>query len=246
MYQLAKRGFTQSYTYFTWRNTKQEIIKYFKELNSPGVRHFFRPNLWPNTPDILPQFLQHSGKPGFTIRAILAATLSSSYGIYGPAFELMDNIPKDEGGEEYHNSEKYEIKSWDLNKKNSLRPLLKLLNRIRHENKALQKNNTLRFHEVDNENLIAYSKYNENFTNVILTVVNLDPYHTHSGWINFQLSELNLGKNESYQVYDMLGGAYYLWHGDYHYTELDPGVSPAHIFRIRRRIRTEQDFDYFM
>ncbi|MBS0000640.1 MAG: alpha-1,4-glucan--maltose-1-phosphate maltosyltransferase [Cyclobacteriaceae bacterium] len=246
MYHLAKRGFTQSYTYFTWRNSKKELTRYFEELVMTDAREFFRPNLWPNTPDILPQFLQYSGKSGFITRAILAATLSSSYGIYGPAFELMDNISRDEGGEEYHNSEKYEIKDWDVERKNSLRPILKQLNKIRHENQALQNNHSLRFHEIHNENLIAYSKHTDDYSNIILTVVNLDPYHSHSGWIHFKLTDIKMKENDSYQVHDLLGGAYYLWHGDQNYTELNPGVSPAHIFRIRRKIRTEQDFDYFM
>jgi len=246
MYQLAKRGFTQSYTYFTWRNTKWELTRYFEELVKTEAREFFRPNLWPNTPDILPEFLQISGKPGFIIRAILAATLSSSYGIYGPAFELMESTPRDPGGEEYHNSEKYEIKKWDINKKGSLKNILKVLNKIRQQNPALHNNHTLKFHETENENLIAYSKYSEDFQNIILTVVNLDPYHTHSGWIHFPMSEFGVKNPDAFQAHDLLGGSHFLWNGPANYVELDPGVMPAHIFRIRRKVRTEHDFDYFM
>ncbi len=246
MYQLAKRGFTQSYTYFTWRNTKYDLTRYFTELVKTEARDLFRPNLWPNTPDILPQYLQYSGRPGFIIRAVLAATLSSSYGIYGPAYELMDSIPRDEGGEEYLNSEKYEIKDWNIGDKKSLKPILKMLNKIRHGNEALHNNHSLQFHETNNDNLIAYSKHSDDYSNIILTVVNLDPYHTHSGVIHFPLATKDNKENESYQVQDLYSGAYYLWHGDNNYTELNPEVTPAHIFKVRRKVRTEQDFDYFM
>ncbi len=246
MYQLAKQGFTQSYTYFTWRNTKRELITYFEELTHSDIIEYFRPNLWPNTPDILPEFLQVSGKPGFIIRSILAATLSASYGIYGPAFELMENIPNNYGSEEYLNSEKYEIKDWDIHAKNSLKPLLKRVNRIRHDNPALHNNRSLRFYETENENLLAYSKSTEDFSNIILVVVNLDPYHTHSGWIHFPVADFDVQEHESYQAHDLLGGSFYLWNGIVNFVELNPGVSPAHIFSIRRKVRTERDFDYFL
>jgi starch synthase (maltosyl-transferring) len=246
MYQLAKQGFTQSYTYFTWRNAKWELTKYFEELTNTEVSEYFRPNLWPNTPDILPEFLQVSGKPGFIVRAILAATLSSSYGIYGPAFELMENTPKEQGSEEYMNSEKYETKKWDLHDKKSLKSLLKSLNNIRHKNQALHNNHSLRFHETENENLIAYSKCTDDFSNIILVIVNLDPYRTHHGWVHFPVTEFEMQPNESHQVHDLLGGAYYLWNGPANYIELNPGIQPAHIFKIRRKVRTEYDFDYFM
>ncbi len=246
MYQLAKQGFTQSYTYFTWRNTRWEITTYFEELVNTDVREYFRPNLWPNTPDILPEFLQVSGRTGFIIRAILAATLSSSYGIYGPAFELMENSPKSFGSEEYLDSEKFEIKKWDISSKHSLKPLLKLINKIRHENPALHNNHTLRFHETENEKIIAYSKYTNDHSNIVLMVVNLDPYNTHSGWVHFPFPEFRIDEHETFQVHDLLGGSYYLWSGQVNFVELNPGVSPAHIFRIRRKVRTEHDFDYFM
>lgn len=246
MYQLAKLGFTQSYTYFTWRNTKWELTRYFRELTQTEAGEFFRPNLWPNTPDILPEFLQVSGRPGFIIRYILAATLSSTYGIYGPAFELMENHPTQYGKEEYNDSEKYELKHWDLDNRKSLKPVIRQVNRIRKENPALHNNHSLQFHETENESLIAYSKYTDDMSNIILVVVNLDPWHTHSGWLHFPVSEFGMKEHDSYQVHDMLGGAYYLWSGPAYYVELDPGVMPAHIFRVRRKVRTEHDFDYFM
>ncbi len=246
MYQLAKRGFTQSYTYFTWRNTKWELTKYFEELVQSEVGEFLRPNLWPNTPDILPEFLQISGRSGFLIRIILAATLSSSYGIYGPAFELMENQPKESGSEEYLDSEKYEIKNWNINNKNSLKTILKMINRIRFENPALHNNSSLRFHETEDENLIAYSKYSYDLSNIVLVVVNLDPHHTHSGWVHISGSDFEIKDHEIYQVHDLLGGAHYLWNGQVNYIELNPEIMPAHIFRVRRKVRTEQDFDYFM
>ena len=246
MYQLAKQGFTQSYTYFTWRNTKTELISYFEELINTDVVEYFRPNLWPNTPDILPEFLQVSGRPGFVIRSILAATLSSSYGIYGPAFELMENTPDKIGSEEYLNSEKFEIKDWNFQTKKSLKPIIKTVNRIRRDNPALHSNRSLLFHETESEKLIAYSKATDDYSNIILVVVNLDPYHTHSGWIHFPIREFDMHETETFQVHDLLGGSYYLWSGSVNYVELNPGVSPAHIFRIRRKVRTEHDFDYFM
>src|SRR5581483_10912340 len=158
MYRLAKLGFTQSYTYFTWRNGKQELTEYFTELTRTKVREFFRPNLWPNTPDILHAHLQHGGRPAFMNRLVLAATLGASYGIYGPAFELCVNVPREPGSEEYLNSEKYEIKRWDIDHPDSLRPLITRMNRIRHENPALQANDGLVFHYTDNEALLCYSK----------------------------------------------------------------------------------------
>jgi len=246
MYQLAKQGFTQSYTYFTWRNTKYEITKYFEELTQTDVVEYFRPNAWPNTPDILPEFLQLSGRTGFISRHILAATLCGNYGIYGPAFELMDNTPNVPGSEEYLNSEKYEIKDWDINQASSLKPIITRVNQIRKENPALHNNYNLHFHNVSNENLICYSKHTNDYNNIVLVVVNLDPHHTHHGWVHLDLDVFEMDNSHSFQVYDMLGGAYFLWHGEHNYTELNPGIMPAHVFRLRRRVRTEHDFDYFM
>jgi starch synthase (maltosyl-transferring) len=246
MYSLAKKGFTQSYTYFTWRNTKYEITSYCKELVNTNVREFFRPNFWPNTPDILPEFLQVTNRAGFIQRIVLAATLSSNYGIYGPAYELMENTPVKPGKEEYLNSEKYEIKNWNLDDPRSLKKIIGLINRIRNENKALQNTRSLKFHEINNEALISYSKSSDDLSNIILVVVNLDPYHTHAGWLKFPLHEFGMNGHAPYQVHDLISGAYFLWSGDSNYVEVNPGVMPVHIFKVRRKIRSERDFDYFM
>ncbi len=246
MYQLAKQGFTQSYTYFSWRNTKYDLTTYCEELVKTEVRDFFRPNFWPNTPDILPEYLQVSQRTGFIQRVALAATLSSNYGIYGPAFELMENVPVEPGKEEYLNSEKYELKHWDINQPNSLRKVIARLNKIRKENKALQNTHSLKFHDINNEALICYSKSSPGLDNIILAVVNLDPHHTHSGWINFPLQQFGMEPHSSFQVQDLMSGAFYLWNGEHNFVEIDPGIMPVHIFKVRRKVRSERDFDYFM
>jgi starch synthase (maltosyl-transferring) len=246
MYRLAKLGFSQSYTYFAWRNTKQELTDYFNELTKTDVREYFHPNLWPNTPDILTEFLQVGGRPAFMIRLILAATLGANYGIYGPAFELCENAPVQPGSEEYLNSEKYEIKHRDLDAPGSLKGLISAVNRIRKENPALQSDWSLRFHETDNPALICYSKAAKDLSNVILVVVNLDCFHVQSGWLNLDLESIGMDANQAFQVHDLLGGGYYLWHGPRNYVELTPGSLPAHILRVRRWVRTERDFDYYL
>jgi starch synthase (maltosyl-transferring) len=246
MYQLAKLGFTQSYTYFTWRNTKWELIQYFTELTQTGVREYLRPNLWPNTPDILTEYLQFGERAAFMARLILAATLGASYGVYGPAFELCENRAKEPGSEEYLDSEKYEIKNWDLAKPNSLKDFIARVNRIRRESPALHSDWSLRFHQVDNEQLICYSKRTDDLSNVVLLVVNLDPHHTQSGWVEFPLEELGVDPRKPYQMHDLLSDARYLWQGSLNYVELNPQIVPAHVFRMRRRVRTERDFDYYM
>jgi len=246
MFQLAKLGFSQSYTYFTWRNTKHELTQYLRELTATQVREFFRPSFWPNTPDIVPEPLQYGGRAMFQARLVLAATLSASYGIYGPAYELMESRAVRSGTEEYLDSEKYQLRHWDLDRPDSLRDFIGRVNRIRRENPALQSNQRLAFHRVDNEQLIAYSKATDDLSDVVLVVVNLDPHHVHSGWLELPLDVLGLPANEPYQVHDLLGEGRYLWHGSRNYVELDPRASPAQIFRIRRRIRSERDFDYFM
>jgi starch synthase (maltosyl-transferring) len=245
-YHLAKRGFTQSYTYFAWRHTKEEITRYFTELTQTDVREYFRPHLWPNTPDILTEYLQHGGRPAFLIRLVLAATLGASYGIYGPAFELCEHLPRSEGSEEYLDSEKYEIRYWDLEQHHSLQEFMARMNRIRRENPALQSNQGLYFHMVDNPELLCYSKSTADRSNVVLVVVNLSPYHVHSGWVELQLDTLGLDPIQPAQMHDALSDTRYIWHGARHYVELQPQVVPAHIFRLRRRIRTEQDFEYYL
>ena len=246
MYRLAKLGFSQSYNYFAWRNTKWELSQYLTELTRTEVREYFRPNLWPNTPDILTEYLQFGGRSAFMIRLVLAATLGASYGIYGPAFELSETQPKEPGSEEYLNSEKYEIKHWDLKRADSLKAFIARVNRIRRENPALQQDWNLHFYPVDNEQLICYSKFSEDLANTILVVVNLDPHHTQGGWLELPLKELDLDPGQPYQVHDLLGEARFLWHGPRNYVELDPKVAPAYIFRLRRRVRTERDFDYYL
>ncbi len=245
MFHLAKVGFTQSYTYFTWRNSKTELIDYFTELTKSEVREYFRPNLWTNTPDILTEHLQHGGRPVFMARLALAATLGSSYGIYGPAFELYENRPQKPGSEEYLDSEKYEIRQWDIARSDSLKEFIGLINRIRRENPALQSDGTLQFHPIDNDQLIAYSKQSSDGANVILVIVNLSPHHVHSGWLELDLAALGLQAGQPFQVHDLLTHAYYLWQGPRNYVQLDPHSVPAQIFAVRRHLRREQDFDYF-
>ncbi len=246
MYQLAKLGFTQSYTYFAWRNTKQEIVDYFQELTRTEVREFFRPSLWPNTPDILTERLQYGGRAAFQSRLVLAATLGASYGIYGPAYELCEGRALAPGSEEYLDSEKYQIRRWDIDRADSLKEFVARVNRIRRENPALHSNDTLTFHRIDSDQLVAYSKATEDLSDLILVVVNLDPHHTHSGWVELPLDPLGLDPLKPYQVHDLLTDARYFWNGSRNYVEVDPRVVPAHVFRIRRRLRTERDFDYFM
>jgi starch synthase (maltosyl-transferring) len=246
MYNLAKQGFTQSYNYFPWRNTKWELAEYLTELTQTQVREFFGANLWPNTPDILPEYLQFGGRPAFMSRLVLAATLGPSYGIYGAAFELCDNTPLAPGREEYLNSEKFEIKRWDVEHPDSLHKLIGQINQIRRTNAAFHSNQNLRFHTVDNEQIIAYTKSSADLSSQVLVVVNLDPHHTQAGFVDLPLDELQIDQHQPYQVHDLLTDARYLWHGPRNYVELHPQVMPANIFAIRRRVRTEHDFDYYM
>lgn len=246
MYHLAKLGFTQSYTYFAWRNTAGEIKQYLTELTRTEVKEYYRPHLWPNTPDILTEYLQIGGRAAFMGRMVLAATLGANYGIYGPAFELLENSPREFGSEEYLDSEKYEIKYWNKKYPESLKDFIARVNRIRRDNKALYSNDGLCFHSVDNDQLICYSKQTEDLANIIVVVVNLDPHHTHTGWVELSLSEFGLDGQQPYQVHDLLSDARYIWYGSRNFVEINPHVVPAHIFSIRRRIRTERDFDYYM
>ncbi|MBN2579567.1 MAG: alpha-1,4-glucan--maltose-1-phosphate maltosyltransferase [Pirellulales bacterium] len=246
MYRLAKLGFTQSYTYFTWRNTKAELTEYFTELTRTPVREFFRANLWPNTPDILNEYLQFGGRAAFMARYVLAATLGANCGIYGPPFELCVAQPLAPGSEEYLNSEKYEIRHWPLEAPESLRGFIARVNRIRRENPALQADDGLAFHPVDNPQLICYSKQTEDHANVIVTAVNLDPHHTQWGWVELPLDELGIDAEHPYQAHDLLGDGRYIWNGPRNYVELDPGVCPAQVFRMRRRVRSESQFEYFL
>ena len=231
MKRLAKAGFTQSYTYFTWRNDKPGLTEYFTELTRSECREYLRPNLFANTPDILHAFLQDGGPVAFRIRLILAATLGASYGIYGPPFEICDNKPMKPGSEEYLNSEKYEIRTWDRDRPGNLRPLLRRVNHIRHLNRALHANETLQFHEIDNPNLIAYSKVTADRSNRILTIVNLDPWNTQIGSLKIEMSYFDLNPSREYFAHDLLTGDIYTWRGGQAYIELAPERT-AHIFRL--------------
>jgi starch synthase (maltosyl-transferring) len=246
MFRLAKLGFSQSYTYFTWRNTKQELTEYFTELMKTEVREYFRPNLWPNTPDILPEFLQIGGRPAFMVRLILAATLGASYGIYGPAFELCENAPLRPGSEEYLNSEKYELKHRDPHSAGGLKEFIARINRIRKENAGLQSNLNLHFHATDNPALICYSKATDDLSEVIVVIVNLDCLHKQAGWVRLDLGSIGLDADHAFQAHDLLGDGRFLWQGSVNYVELTPESLPAHILRMRRKIRTERDFDYYL
>jgi starch synthase (maltosyl-transferring) len=269
MYRLAKLGFSQSYTYFTWRNTKPELTEYLTELTQrstpppaavggsvaisgdrencpPHVGEFFRPNFWPNTPDILAEYLQVGGRGAFMSRLVLAATLSSNYGIYGPPFEHCWGAPRDPGSEEYLDSEKYQVHHHDLKRSDSLSGFIARVNRIRREHPVLQSNDGLQFHPVDNDQLICFSKSSADCSDVVLVVVNLDPHHTQAGFVELPLSELQLDEATPCQVHDLLSDSRFLWHGSRNFVELAPQVAPAHIFQIRRRVRSERDFEYYL
>jgi starch synthase (maltosyl-transferring) len=246
MYRLAKVGYSQSYTYFAWRNTAYELYQYFTELAQPPIREFLRPNLWPNTPDILTEYLQTGGRPAFQARLILAATLGASYGVYGPAFELQENRPRDQGSEEYLDSEKFQRRAWKRDDPNSLRELIAIVNRIRRENPALQTDRGLRFHPTENEQLLAYSKSTPDNANVVLTVVNVDPHHVQRGMVNLPLDELGIERDRPYQAHELISGARYLWNGPRNFVEINPHSLPGQIFRFRRRVRSEHDFEYFL
>lgn len=246
MHRLAKLGFSQSYTYFTWRNTKEELVAYFTELSSsPGI-DYFRPNAWPNTPDILHEQLQ-TGEPAvFMARLVLAATLAANYGIYGPAYELREHLPRSPGSEEYLDSEKYQLRHWNHDDPASLAPFIARVNRIRHENPALQWDRSLRFLHIDNDRLLAYAKASPEGDNVIVTVVNLDPHTPQSGWLGLEPESVGVPRSRAFQMHDLLSGQRFVWQGDWHYIRLDPDTMPAHIFVVRRRQGDERDFDYFL
>ena len=231
MYYLAKLGFTQSYTYFTWRNTKPELTDYFTELTQTEVAEFFRPNLFTNTPDILHAYLQTGGRPAFKIRLLLAATLGASYGIYS-GFELCEHraVP---GTEEYLDSEKYQYRQWDWDRPGHIRDLVTVVNRIRRENPALHWDRSLRFCQTDNPNLLAFSKTSVDGANALLVVVNLDPAHLQHGWLHVPLEELGLPPHDPFDVVDLLDGEAYRWRERRNYVRLDPTLRPAHILRIR-------------
>jgi len=246
MHRLAKIGFSQSYTYFTWRNTKQELTTYFTELSQGPGREYFRPNAWPNTPDILPAALQYGGRPVFMARVALAATLAASYGIYGPAYELLEHAALREGSEEYMDSEKFQLRAWDRDRPDSLAEFIALLNRVRRENPALQSDAGLRFLRIDNEQMLAYAKMTPDLSNIVVCVVNLDPHHAQSGWLQLDADLMGMAPQQACQMHDLVSGARFLWHGDRNFVSLDPQRSPVHVMRLRRHLRRESDFDYFL
>ena len=238
MRALAKAGFTQSYTYFTWRSGKAEFKEYFTELTQTEMRDFFRGNLWPNTPDILPFHLQIGGRPAFMARAVLAATLSSVHGIYS-GFELCENVSLP-GREEYLDSEKYQWKERDWDAPGNIKIWIARINRIRRENRALHFYENLRFYRADNDQILFYGKATAAKDNIILVVVNLDAHHSQNCYIYVPLGEFGFAEGEHYQVHDLLTDARYTWNGSRNYVELDPFAQPAHIFRVRRQIAEDR------
>jgi starch synthase (maltosyl-transferring) len=244
MTRLAKLGFSQSYTYFTWRNDKRELTSYFLELKA--MRDFLRPNLWPNTPDILHEYLQGGERAAFMCRVALAATLGASYGIYGPAFELLESTPREAGSEEYRDSEKYELRQWNLDDPRSIKSFITRLNAIRRANPALHSDATLAFRTIDNDALLCYSKHSDDGRNVVLVVVSLDPAHPQSGFIDVPLDEWGIAADATYEAHELLTGVVHHWQGARVFTTLTPSDCPAQVFTIRaRRVATERDFDYY-
>ncbi len=233
MRYLAKVGFTQSYTYFTWRNTRAELEAYLTELTTTPMREYFRPNFFANTPDILHEYLQHGGRPAFEARLVLAATLSPSYGIYS-GFELCENRAVRPGSEEYLDSEKYEIRPRDWHAPGNIRPLVQAVNRIRRDHPALQWNDTLRFCQTDNPELIAYAKVSAHGDDIVLVVVNLDPHHMQHGHVHVPSELMAVADDERWTAFDLLTGTPYTWRGAWNYVRLDPGIRQAHILALTR------------
>lgn len=229
---LAKAGFTQSYTYFTWRHSKSDFVEYLTELTKTDRKDYFRPNFWPNTPDILPYELQGASETRHLIRYFLAFTMSSNAGVYGPVYELLmsDALP---GREEYLNSEKFEVKHYDWEKTNRLTAHMSKINKIRKENKALQRTNNLQFCTIDNEQIISYFK-SDGDKNHILAVVNLDDHHAQSGWVQVPIDQMGIANEESFKVHDLISEGSYLWTGEWNFVELRPPGLPYHLFRIEK------------
>jgi starch synthase (maltosyl-transferring) len=267
MKTLAKAGFTHSYTYFTWRNTKQGLTDYFTELTQTECSEYMRPNLWPNTPDILPSFLQFGGRPAFIIRATLAATLAPLYGIYsgfelcenagldkkpwdaaaavGHFLHLCDNDYKQLAKEEYLDSEKYQWKERDWDAPGNIKAVITRLNRIRRENRALQQLRNLRFQRAENDLVLYYSKMTASRDNIILVIVSLDPFHFQDAFIDVPVDQFGWVEDQTYQVHDLLNDERYLWSGRRNFVRLHPD-KPVHIFRVRRKMHSEKDFDYYL
>ena len=232
MHELARQGFTQSYTYFTWRNTKQELIAYVEELTKTDQKEFFRPNFWPNTPDINPYILQGSNESIYLQRYFMAATLSANTGLYGPVFEYMDSaaVP---GKEEYLNSEKYEVRHWDWDIENKLTGIITRINHVRREQPSLQQTNNILFCDTDNDMLLAYYKYDQDRTNETLMVVNLDAYYTKQGWVKLPMHELGVREGQQLRMEDVITGSSYIWDKEWNFVELHPTL-PFHLFKISK------------
>ncbi|WP_374163935.1 alpha-1,4-glucan--maltose-1-phosphate maltosyltransferase [Arcticibacter sp. MXS-1] len=233
MERLAKAGFNQSYTYFTWRNSKWELEEYMRELTSTELRYSFRPNFWPNTPDILPPFLSAGGENAHILRLILAATLSSSYGIYGPVYEFCVNTPHP-GKEEYTDNEKYEIKYWDWDKYTRIKEIITRVNIIRKQNPALHTTYNIQFAETSNDQIICYGKADPGSDNRLIIAVNLDPHNTQGAQVRIPLWQLGIRPGTPYTVTDLLSGARYRWQDEWNYVQLNPHEMPAHIFKIEQ------------
>jgi starch synthase (maltosyl-transferring) len=231
---LAKVGFTQSYTYFTWRNSKWELTEYLTELTQTEMKYYFRGNFFTNTPDILPFYLQGGGRPAFLIRAVLAATLSTVYGVYS-GYELCENVPIS-GKEEYLNSEKYQFKERDWNAPGNIKDYLTKLNQIRRTNRALHIYDNLRFHTIENEQILFYSKATEGLENIVLVFVTVDTVNRQSGFASVPIEQFGIGENDQYQVEDLLTQEKFLWKGRRNFILLDPQARPAHIFRLQRAV----------
>ncbi|MFM2230287.1 MAG: hypothetical protein RL607_1545, partial [Bacteroidota bacterium] len=232
MHELAKQGFTQSYSYYTWRNTKAELQEYLTELTQTNQREFFRPNFWPNTPDINPFPLQGANESTHLQKYFLAATLSSSVGIYGPVFEFMvsDAIP---GKEEYYDSEKYQTRDWNWNHENKISMLISKINEVRKQNAALQQTNNIEFCDTDNDQVIAYYKFDDNKTNETLMIASLDAYYTKQAWVKLPLESLGIQQGQPITVVDLITGNSYNWDKEWNFVELHPAL-PFHLFKINK------------
>lgn len=243
MQELAKAGFNQSYTYFTWRNSKAELAEYFTELTQSDLREFFRANFFTNTPDILPEFLQKGGRPAFLIRAVLAAMACPVYGIYS-GFELCENTPIP-GREEYADSEKYQFKGRDWNAPGNIKEFLTKLNAIRRQNRALREYANLRIHPAENDNILCFSKTTAALDNLLLIAVTVDPWQPQTAFVHIPLADFGIAENEAYVVEDLLTGECFTWRGSRNFIALNPHTRPAHIFRIRRWQDRENGRDIF-
>lgn len=232
MHQLAKQGYTQSYTYFTWRDSKHDLIQYIEELTKTDQREYMRPNFWPNTPDINPYHLQGANESKYIQRYVLAATLSSNIGIYGPVYEQMisDAIP---GREEYLNSEKFQIYNYDWFKENKLTTIITKVNKIRHQHPALQQTNNIKFCHIENNNLMAFYKWDDAKTNELLIIISLDPYYAQQGTVQLPLADMGITTGHHLVVKDLITSSSYTWHNEWNFVELHPTL-PFHIFSIHK------------